>query len=50
LLIRGNNSRISAQRTLDIIVVGDINVQLPVDGRSRQTYDTTLAIRNRLSS
>jgi type IV pilus assembly protein PilW len=48
LLIRGNASQAGAQRARDTIVVGDIRVTLPVDGRARQTYDTTIAIRNRL--
>jgi len=47
LLIRGNTSLANAQRALDTIVVGDVNVTLPNDGRMRQTYDTTVAVRNR---
>lgn len=48
LLLRGNASQSNAQRARDTIVVGDINVTLPTDGRARQTYDTTVAVRNRL--
>lgn len=48
LLLRGNESQSNAQRARNTIVVGDINVTLPNDGRARQTYDTTVAVRNRL--
>ncbi len=50
LLIRGNTDRVGAQRARNTIVVGDLNVTLPDDGRARQTYDVTMGIRNRLSS
>ncbi len=50
LLIRGNASQAGAQRVRDTIVVGDLNVTLPNDGRPRQTFDNTVAIRNRLRS
>ncbi len=48
LLLRGNTRLFNTERARDTIVVGDINVTLPNDNRARQTYDTTVALRNRL--
>lgn len=47
LLVRGNPQTFTP-RTRNTIVVGDLNVTLPNDGRARQTYDMTIGIRNRL--
>jgi len=47
LLVRGN-PQAGTTRTRNTIVVGDLNVTLPNDGRARQTYDATIVIRNRL--
>jgi type IV pilus assembly protein PilW len=53
LLVRGNTARVGADRALQTIVVGDVNVTLPLradgsdDGLARETYDTTIVIRNR---
>lgn len=50
LLLRGNESNRGAIETNAQKVVGDVKVTPPVDGRSRQVYDTLIAIRNRLRS
>jgi len=47
LLVRGN-PQAGTPRARNTIVVGDLNVTLPNDGRARQTYDVTIGIRNRL--
>lgn len=47
LLLRGNQSRANAA-TPATINVGDVEVTVPDDGRLRQTYDTVIALRNRL--
>ena len=48
LLIRSNTSAANAERAIDTIPVGGVNVTLPADFRARQTYDMTTVIRNRV--
>jgi type IV pilus assembly protein PilW len=47
LLMRGNQSRANIA-TPGTQNVGDVRVTVPADGRVRQTYDTVIALRNRL--
>jgi len=50
LLIRGNNSRAGAESSASSLLVGEVRVTPPADGRLRQVYDSNIALRNRLGS